>query len=41
MAKTTTGAAAKKTVKEMVAKSASGRGTLTYTPSKPPPRKGG
>lgn len=33
-ARTTTGAAADKTVREMVKASKSGKGTLTYTPNK-------
>lgn len=39
--KVTRGAAADKTVRDIVAKSKSGQGTLTYTPNRAPPRKKG
>ena len=39
--KVTTGAAADRTVRDIVAKSKSGQGTLTYTPSRRPAQKRG
>ena len=39
--KVTRGAAADRTIRDIVAKSKSGQGTLTYTPNRAPPRKKG